>query len=283
MGWQIKLLRNALKLLLVLSLFTGVPIFAKNRQAKNPESILATNYLVQDIDSGEIIKEQGSQEIRSIASITKVMSAIVVLDAHQDLNEFITVAPIKGIKSRLSRGRISRGDLLVLSLMSSDNLAAKLLAINYPGGEEAAIAAMNAKAQELNMSSSRFVDPTGLLNENVSTSLDLVKLIEAAENYQYIKYASTISKMSIPVQGKKKTSYIDFHTTNRLILKDPNIVLSKTGWIRNSGGCLVMAIHDQGRRLAVILLNSKNTQTRFRDAELLYGLQNVRTNRSTRI
>lgn len=258
-----------------------MPVFAKSKQAKKPESILATNYLVQDIDSGEIIKEQGSQEVRSIASITKLMTAIVVLDAKQDLNEFITVTPIKGIKSKLSKGQISRGDLLVLALMSSDNLAAKLLAINYPGGESSAIAAMNAKAQQLNMSSSRFVDPTGLLNDNVSTGLDLVKLIEAAENYQYIKYASTSAKMSVPVQGKKRTNYIDFHTTNHLVLQDPNIVLSKTGWIRNSGGCLIMAVHDGGRRLAVILLNSRNTHTRFRDAELLYGLQNVR--KSTRI
>ena len=281
MGWQTKLLRNVLKLILILSLFSGVPVFAKSKQAKNPDGILATNYLVQDIDSGEVIKEQGSNEVRSIASITKIMTAIVVLDAKQDLNEWLPITPIKGIKSKLSKGKISRADLITLSLMSSDNLAAKLLAIHYPGGEEAAIAAMNTRAQQLNMSSTRFVDPTGLLNDNVSTGTDLVRLIEAAENYNYIKFASTNAAMRIPVEVKKKTRYIEFHTTNHLILKDPNIVLSKTGWIKNSGGCLIMAVHNQGRRLAVILLNSKNTHTRFRDAELLYGSQNVR--KSTRI
>ena len=280
MGWQTKLLKSVLKLILILSLFSGVPVFAKKKQAPINNQILATNYIVQDLDSGEVLAERGSHEIRSIASITKVMTAIVVLDAKQNLNEFIDVKPIKDIHSKLGRQRMSRGDLLILALMSSDNLAAKTLAINYPGGEEAAIAAMNAKAQQLNMSSSRFVDPTGLLDGNVSTGQDLVKLIDAAEVYTYIKAASTFSKMSVGVEGKKKTRYIDFHTTNHLILKNPNIVLSKTGWIRKSGGCLVMAIHEGSRRVAVILLNSRNTQTRFRDAELLYGLQNGKNLRS---
>lgn len=274
MGWQIKLLKNVLKIILVLSLFSGVPAFAKKQQAQPNNKILATNYIVQDLDSGEVLAERGSQEVRSIASITKLMTTIVVLDARQDLNEFIDVRPIKDIHSKLGKQRISRGDLIILSLMSSDNLAAKTLAINYPGGEEAAIRAMNLKAQQLNMSSSRFVDPTGLLDGNVSTGLDLVKLIETAETYHYIKAASTFAKMSVGVETKKKTRYIDFHTTNHLILKNPNIVLSKTGWIRASGGCLVMTIHDGARRVAVILLNSRNTHTRFRDAELLYGLQN---------
>jgi D-alanyl-D-alanine endopeptidase (penicillin-binding protein 7) len=277
------LLKNVLKYLLILSLLTGVPVYAKKRTIAPVQrnAILATNYVVQDIDTGEVLVEQGSNEVRSIASITKLMTAIVVLDARQNLNEFIKVTPIKGISSKLRSGSIARGDIMVLALMSSDNLAAKLLAVNYPGGEEAAIRAMNAKAQELNMSSSRFVDPTGLLNENVSTGQDLVKLIEAAEEYQYIKYASTSARMAVPVQGKKKTNYVDFHTTNHLVLNNPRIVLSKTGWIKMSGGCLVMAVHDGTRRLAVILLNSRNTHTRFRDAELLYGLQNGKNLRST--
>jgi D-alanyl-D-alanine endopeptidase (penicillin-binding protein 7) len=275
-------LKNVLKYLLILSLLTGVPVYAKKRKNApiQHNAILATNYVVQDLDTGEILAEQGSNEVRSIASITKVMTAIVVLDAHQDLNEFIKVTPIKGISSKLRGGSIARGDMMVLALMSSDNLAAKLLAVNYPGGEEAAIRAMNDKAQQLNMSSSRFVDPTGLLDGNVSSSSDLVKLIDSAENYQYIKYASTSTKMSVPVQGKKRVNFVDFYTTNHLILKNSGIVLSKTGWITKSGGCLVMAIHDGQRRLAVILLNSKNTHTRFRDAELLYGSQHVRTRNS---
>jgi serine-type D-Ala-D-Ala endopeptidase (penicillin-binding protein 7) len=264
-------------------LLVGVPVYAK-KQAKKFQphnTILATNYLLQDIDSGEVIAEHGSQEVRSIASITKLMTAIVVLDSEQDLNESIKIKSIKGISSRLKNGSMSRGDLLILALMSSDNLAAKLLAINYPGGEANAVNSMNVKAQQLNMNSTRFVDPTGLLNDNISTGQDLVKLVDAAEKYQYIKFASTNTRMSVPVQGKKRVNYLDFHTTNYLILKNPDIVLSKTGWIKNSGGCLVMTIHSQGRRLAVILLNSRNTHTRFRDAELLYGLQNVR-NKSTR-
>jgi serine-type D-Ala-D-Ala endopeptidase (penicillin-binding protein 7) len=269
-------LKNALKITLVLSLTVGVPAFAK-KQTKAPISkkvaILATSYLIKDIDTGEIIAEQNSKEIRSIASITKLMSAVVVLDSGTNLNEMLDVYPIKGIGSKLQKTKMSRSDLLTLSLMSSDNLAAKTLAINHPGGENAHIAAMNKKAEQLGMTWSKFVDPTGLYDENVSTGEDLAKLISTAENYQLIKTASTSLQKRIEMPAKKKSRYIDFHTTNHLISKMPEIVLSKTGWIRKSGGCLVMSIHRHGRRLAVILLNSKNTQTRFRDAELLYGLQ----------
>ena len=268
-------LKNVVKYLLIFSLLSGVPVYAKKHKhapALN-NKILATNYVVQDLDSGEILLEQGSSEIRSIASITKLMTAIVVLDAHQSFNELVTVKPIKGIRGNISNTRITRADLLILTLMSSNNLAAKTLAINYPGGETAAVAAMNAKAKESGMLNSTFVDPTGLFDENTSTAQDLVKLLRTAETYQYIKYASTIPKMKVELQGKKRSRYVDFHTTNNLLLKIPDIVVSKTGWIHKSGGCIIMGIHDQGRRLAVILLNSKNTHTRLRDAELLYGLQ----------
>jgi D-alanyl-D-alanine endopeptidase (penicillin-binding protein 7) len=268
-------LKNALKITVVLSLIVGVPAFAK-KQVQKPVlknvAILATSYLVKDIDTGEIIAEQNSQEIRSIASITKLMSAVVVLDSGANLSEMLDVYPIKGIGSRLQKTKMSRSDLLTLSLMSSDNLAAKILAINHPGGEDEHVASMNKKAEQLGMVWSKFVDPTGLYNENVSTGEDLVKLVLAAENYQFIKTASTSVQKRIEISAKKKSRYIDFHTTNHLINKMPEIVLSKTGWIRKSGGCLVMSIHEHGRRLAVILLNSKNTHTRFRDAELLYGL-----------
>jgi D-alanyl-D-alanine endopeptidase (penicillin-binding protein 7) len=272
---SIKLLKSVVKYLLIISLILSAPAFAKkhSRAVAKQDKILATTYLVQDLDSGEILAEQNSNEVRSIASITKIMTAMVVLDAHQDLNELVDVKPINGISGGIGNNRITRSDLLVLTLMSSNNLAAKTLAINYPGGEGAAIAAMNAKASSLNMLSTHYEDPTGLLDTNTSTVHDLVKLLNAAETYQYIKYASTVTSMSVELKGKKKSRLVAFHTTNNLLLKIPDIVISKTGWIRKSGGCLIMGIHDQGRRLAVILLNSKNTHTRLRDAELLYGLQ----------
>ena len=256
-----------IKLFIVLTLIAGVPAFADKRP-----TILATSYLVQDLDTGEIIAEQNSKEIRSIASITKLMSALVVLESADDLNEMLKVNPIKGIASRLGKTTMSRSDLLILSLMSSDNLAAKTLAINHPGGEVAHVADMNRLATRLGMFWSQFVDPTGLYNQNVSTGEDLVKLLNEAEQHPFIKNASTTTAKRIHVSSKKKTRYLDFRTTNRLILSIPHVAVSKTGWIKNAGGCLVMSIHDQGRRLAVILLNSKNTHTRMRDGELLYGL-----------
>jgi D-alanyl-D-alanine endopeptidase (penicillin-binding protein 7) len=256
-----------IKLLVAFSLIIGTPVFAEKRPR-----VLATSYLVQDLDTGEIIAEQNSKEIRSIASITKLMSAVVVLESGNDLDEMLKVNPIRGIASRLGKTTMSRSDLLILSLMSSDNLAAKTLAINHPGGEAAHVAGMNSLATRLGMSWSQFVDPTGLYNQNVSTGEDLVKLLGEAERHPFIKNASTTTSKRVNISSKKKAQYLDFRTTNRLILSIPHVVISKTGWISSAGGCLVMSIHDQGRRLAVILLNSKNNHTRMRDGELLYGL-----------
>lgn len=270
------LLKNAVKLLLIISLLSVSQGYAKGHRVPVPskkETILATSYMVQDIDTGEVIVEKNSDEIRSIASITKLMTAIVVLDAKQELEEYILVKPIKGLHSRMQNTRRSRAELITLALMSSDNLAAEVLALNYPGGKDAAVSAMNRKSKQLEMTNTSFVEPTGLANENVSTVQDLVKLVRASEQYHFVKYASTSRNLLVSMPDKKQSTYIEFHTTNRLINSIPEIVISKTGWIRNSGGCLLMGIHDQGRRLAVILLNSKNTHTRFRDGELLYGLK----------
>jgi D-alanyl-D-alanine endopeptidase (penicillin-binding protein 7) len=274
------LLKNALKILVVLSLSIG-PVYAKKHHSTakrvpiptKSSPILATSYMVQDIDTGEIIAEKNSSEVRSIASITKLMTAMVVVEAGQSMDEIIDVKPVSGIRSRMQNSKRTRAELLTLALMSSDNLAAKVLAINYPGGEVAALIAMNAKAQQLSMKSTYFADPTGLFENNVSTVQDLVKLTRAAEQYPFLRFASTNPRLMVEIPHKKKSTYLEFHTTNRLIHSIPEIVISKTGWIQNSGGCLLMSIHDRGRRLAVILLNSKNTHTRFRDGELLYGLE----------
>jgi D-alanyl-D-alanine endopeptidase (penicillin-binding protein 7) len=248
-------------------LLVSSPIYAKH--PKSQTRILATHYLVQDLDTGEIIAEKNSSQVRSIASITKLMSAIVVLDAKQDLNEIIEVRPIPGMRSRIQKSRLSRGDLLLLALMSSDNLAIKTLAIHYPGGEASAVESMNNKAHMLDMDQTHFVETTGLDERNVSSPKDLTKMLAVAETYPYIVTASTNPSKSFEVNGKTQF----FRTTNRLITTIPDIIVSKTGWIHQAGGCLIMNIHDQGRRLAVVLLNSRNTHTRLRDGELLYGLQ----------
>jgi D-alanyl-D-alanine endopeptidase (penicillin-binding protein 7) len=229
---------------------------------------------VQDLDTGEILRSKNDTEVRSIASITKLMSAIVILNSFDDLSTLITVKHINGISTKIPNGaRVSVSDLLHLSLMSSDNLAAKTLALNHPGGEDYHIRAMNSKAESLGMHNTTYTDPTGLFDTNVSTAQDLAKLIHYAASYEIIKTFSTSLSHTLKISGKKRTQIVKFRTTNRLISSNSGIIISKTGWIKNSGGCLVMLVEQQGRRLAVILLNSKNTQTRIRDGALLYGLQ----------
>jgi D-alanyl-D-alanine endopeptidase (penicillin-binding protein 7) len=275
MALLMQLLRSVANPILIVGLLISPVIFAK-------ETVLATSYAVQDLDTGEILAEKNSNEIRSIASITKLMTAIVVLDAKQDLNEKIVFRTINGISSKIPDNfEVTRSDLLLATLMSSDNGAAKTLAIHYPGGESAAIRAMNTKATDLGMTNSKYHDPTGLSIFNVSTVKDLVKLMNTAYDYKIIREFSTRLTEKLAVYGKK-IRYIDFRTTNNLIAKNHEILLSKTGWIRASGGCLAMIVNDQGKRLAVILLNSKNTHTRIRDGELLTEHNNVRNNRNFR-
>lgn len=250
------------------------PVIAANKQGPVQRAVLATSYTVQDLDTGEVLKSKNDTEVRSIASITKLMSAIITLDAFKDLTTPLTVKHINGISTKIPNGsQLSIADLLHLSLMSSDNLAAKTLALNHPGGEDYHIQAMNEKAASLGMHNTAYTDPTGLFDTNVSTAQDLAKLIHHAASYAIVKSFSTSSRYSLEIPGKKRSRTVEFRTTNRLVSSNSDIILSKTGWIRKSGGCLVMLVEHQGRRLAVILLNSKNTQTRIRDGVLLYGLQ----------
>jgi D-alanyl-D-alanine endopeptidase (penicillin-binding protein 7) len=245
--------------------------------------VLATSYSVQDIDTGEILQSKNANEVRSIASITKLMSAIVFLDSQPNLSETITVKSIRGISTRIPNNtRLTYAELLHLSLMSSDNLAAKTLAVNYPGGEYQHIRDMNVKASSLGMNNTSYTDPTGLFDTNVSTAQDLTKLIKHAENYPIVRSFSTSPNYRIAVSGKKRPQNIEFRTTNHLVLLNPDIIISKTGWIQKAGGCLVMLIQHQGHRVAVILLNSKNTQTRLRDGVLLTEYSDVRNNRNFR-
>ena len=281
MGLSTKLFLNVLKFIVLVCLSTST--LAKNKSVPVQNTVLATSYSVQDLDTGEILQSKNDKEIRSIASITKLMSAMVFLDSLPNLANVVTVKFIKGISTKIPNNtRLSLSDLLHLSLMSSDNLAAKTLAINYPGGEVQHVKDMNTKAESLGMSNTFYSDPTGLLDTNVSTAQDLTKLIKNAETYVIVKSFSTSPKHLIEIPGKKTTRKIEFHTTNRLVLLNSDIIISKTGWIHKAGGCLVMLVQHQGHRLAVILLNSKNTNTRLRDGVLLTEYNDVRNNRNIR-
>jgi len=229
-------------LLALLTLNFSLTAFAMN--------ITATSWLVAD-GEGRIIESENIYQDRSIASITKLMTAIVVLDARQDLDQYIKP--------------YTRRELLQLAIVHSDNRASELLCQNYPNGRSQCINAMNEKARSLGMINTKFIDPTGLGVMNVSTAYDLIKLVRAAEHYQEIVDASGMSEVKIKIRKK----YLIFRNTNPIIGKRHEFVVSKTGWTRAAGGCIVMMLDtDVGRRI-VVVLGSKNTHTRIPEAEFI--------------
>jgi D-alanyl-D-alanine carboxypeptidase len=228
--------------------------------AANANPITAKSFLVTD-NKGTVILERNADRTQSIASITKLMTSMVVLDSGQSLTETIP--------KKLYNRTFTRQELLNLAIVKSDNNAARMLCDYYPGSILACVQAMNNKANELGMSNSHFTDPTGLLTTNVSTAEDLIKLVMAAKNYSTITNASNTS--TIQWQINKKTRAI-FHNTNTLVGKGIDFIVSKTGWINASGGCIVMMLRgDQGVR-TVVLLGSKNTHTRIPEAYMVSQL-----------
>jgi D-alanyl-D-alanine endopeptidase (penicillin-binding protein 7) len=207
-----------------------------------------------------------------IASITKLMTAMVVLDAGLDLDEKITLSredavQMKGSRSRLRSGlSLTRGELLLLALMSSENRAAAALGQNYPGGLEAFVDAMNAKGAALQMDESRFVEPTGLSPANVSTASDLAKMVRAAHEYPLIREYSTKSRATVRASGRA----LQYGNTNNLVRSSYwEIGLSKTGYISEAGRCLVMQVRLAEKDLIVVLLDSWGKHSRIGDANRL--------------
>lgn len=205
-----------------------------------------------------------------IASITKLMTAMVVLDAQLPLDEEISIDvadidTLKGTHSRLRIGMtLTRSDLLRLALMASENRAASALARTYPGGYGAAIAAMNAKARELDMQDTRFIEPTGLSSDNISTAHDLVKMVAAARDYALIHQYTTASSYSV---DNWKGRAMRFVNTNPLVKNASwDIGVSKTGFISEAGRCLVMEATINERQMIIVLLDSWGKLTRIGDA-----------------
>jgi D-alanyl-D-alanine endopeptidase (penicillin-binding protein 7) len=228
-------------------------ILASLSLAASAKDITATSWLVAT-GEGEILQSENMYEHRSIASITKLMTAIVVLDADQDLDQYIKP--------------YTRRELIHLAIVHSDNLASEKLCQHYPGGRSKCVQAMNEKARSLGMIDSKFIDPTGLGVMNSSTAYDLIKLVRAAELYPEIVRASGMKEVKIEKSSKKKKRYLVYRNTNPLVATK-NFIVSKTGYIRASGGCIVMMLDtDAGRRI-VVLLNSKNTRTRIPEADLI--------------
>jgi D-alanyl-D-alanine endopeptidase (penicillin-binding protein 7) len=229
--------------------------------------------LVVDQDTNEVLMQKNPNEVSSIASITKLMTAMVTLDAHLPMDEELKVtnAERTALGWRASALRpgvtLTRAQTLHLALMSSENHAAQLLGRTYPGGIEAAVAAMNAKARELGMKDTSFIEPTGLSPANRATPSDLVRLVEAAYNYPEIREFSAASEYEVPV-GKHM---VRFRSTNQLTTHpDWQIGLQKTGTLSAAGQCLVMQTVIEGRRVVMVLLDSIGKHSRFNDAQKIH-------------
>ena len=228
--------------------------------------------LVFDPDNNEVVFSKNSDSVQPIASITKLMTAMVVLDASLPMNERLVVSDAdvdteKGSSSRLHVGtELSRAEMLHLALMSSENRAASALSRHYPGGESAFVRAMNAKARSLGMTSTHYVEATGLSSQNRSSAMDLATLVKAASNYELIREYSTSPESTVEL-GKRT---LQFRNTNGLI-RNPqwDISLQKTGYIAEAGRCLVMQARMAGRHVIMVLLDSAGKYSRIADAERL--------------
>lgn len=223
---------------------------------------------------GQVIYGKDVDTVRPIASITKLMTAMVILDSGLDLNEKITVTKadrdlVQLTGSRLEYGAtLSRRQMILLAIMSSENRAATALGRTYPGGMTAFVSDMNKKAAKLGMTNSRFADPAGLKVNNTSTARDLMKMVTAAESYALIREASTTTR--IEVRPYAKRGALVYGNTNRLLKnKTWDIELSKTGYINEAGRCLVMQANIEGEQVSIVLLNSFGKLTPFGDSNRL--------------
>jgi D-alanyl-D-alanine carboxypeptidase len=236
---------NYRKLVIAFSVFVSVHCYAFEWP-----SVTAKSWLVADA-SGQIIKSENPDQIRSIASISKLVTVMIVLDAHQDLNETI--------------GDFTRHQLLDMALIRSDNHAAQLLCNNYIGGKTECVRAMNKKVRSLDMPNTSFLEPTGLSVMNVSTARELIKLVQAASKYPEIVNAANTDSVKIKIRN----NWIVFHNTNPIIGKRHKFIVSKTGYINASGGCIVMMLDTEIGNRIVIILGSKDVYTRIPEAEFI--------------
>jgi D-alanyl-D-alanine endopeptidase (penicillin-binding protein 7) len=237
---------------------------------EDPLELKSGAALVLDQDTNEVLFAKNTQAVLPIASITKLMTALVVTEAGLPLDEVLTIdaADIdseKGSRSRLKPGTaLTREEMLHLALMASENRAANALGRHYPGGLPAFVDAMNRKAQALGMTNTHYVEPTGLSSRNQSNATDLALLVREADKYELIRRMSTSPQYGI-AQGRRQ---LQFRNTNSLVRRGEwDIGLQKTGYISEAGRCLVMQAQLAGRKLIMVLLDSAGKYSRIGDAE----------------
>ena len=263
--------RATLSSLLAATLALGALVAGGAEAANRPQALQLQSraVLVMRADTGEVLYRKNAEETLPIASITKLMTAMVVLDAKQSLDAPIRITNaevdrLRGSSSRLAIGTtVTRRQALILALMSSENRAAAALLRNYPGGKAAGVAAMNRKAKALGMTHSRFVEATGLSGDNRSTPSDLARMVKAASRYPDIRKFSTMRELTVKV-GRYPTLY---RNSNPLV-RNPswNIDITKTGYLSEAGRCLVMQTTIRGMPVVMVLMNSWGTYTRVGDA-----------------
>ena len=236
----------------------------------DPLDLKSSVALVMDQDTNEILLSKNTQAVLPIASITKLMTALVIVEGGQSLDEKITITDEdrdteKGTGSRLAPGTtLTRSEMLHLALMSSENRAANALGRNYPGGLTAFVAAMNQKAQALGMSDTHYVEPTGLSSRNQSSAKDLAALVKVAHEVPLLREYSTTPDATVAL-GRRQVA---FHNTNGLVRSGSwEIGIQKTGFINEAGRCLVMQASLAGRKLIMVLLDSTGKYSRIGDAE----------------
>ncbi|MFG1175398.1 D-alanyl-D-alanine endopeptidase [Erwiniaceae bacterium CAU 1747] len=271
-----------LSLLSLALLFSG-PLIVNQASARTLQSetlraaqpeIASGSAMIVDMDTNKVIYANHPDLVRPIASITKLMTVMVVLDAHLPMDEMLSVdisqtPEMRGIYSRVRlNSEISRKDMMLLALMSSENRAAASLAHHYPGGYGAFIRAMNAKARSLGMSNTRYVEPTGLSIHNVSTARDLTRLLIASKRYPLLGQLSTTREEMATFSHPNYT--LPFRNTNHLVYRpDWNIQLTKTGFTNQAGHCLVMRTVINKRPVSLVVLDAFGKYTHFADANRL--------------
>jgi len=265
-NWREKTMKQAILLFCILFLATQVAFAQKNNLAVKSEAAMVFN-----AQNDRVIYDKNADKVMPIASITKLMTAMVTLDARLSPNERITITQadvdkLKRTSSRLPVGSsYPRHELLRLALMSSENRAAAALGRTYPGGINAFVAAMNQKARKIGMTNSRFVDSSGLNSNNVATARDLAKMVTASNNYAAIREFSTTSKHFVSPGNKRGP--LQYVNSNSLVRnQDWAINVSKTGYLNEAGRCLVMQAKISGQPVVIVLLNSWGKNTRIGDA-----------------
>jgi serine-type D-Ala-D-Ala endopeptidase (penicillin-binding protein 7) len=253
----------------LLSAAPGIALAAPSTYPISAVALKSQSVLVVDADTGETLAAKNADAVTPVASLTKLMTALVVLEAAQPLDEMLEITredvdTYKRTPSRLRVGtQLRRDDLLLLALMASENRAALTLSRHYPGGRAAFVAQMNSMATRLGMMHTRFTDPAGLSASNRSTARDLRRMLDAAGEQPLIRDYSTRSSHTVRM-GRQRVRFL---SSNRLVRGSRwDIELQKTGYTNEAGRCLVMQATVEGRHLAMIFLNSVGKLTRYGDA-----------------